>query len=72
MGVVSVVLPSPEQLSSEPFNRLLQDHAFSSRLSALGVDEVHLVQDWGVIVRLRGAMVKTRECHLATKIQTYR
>jgi len=44
---VSIVLLSPEQLSSHPFDRLLQDPIFSSRLCTLGIDEVHLVQDWG-------------------------
>lgn len=43
----ALILLSPEQLSSQPFDRLLQNHTFSSRLCALGIDEVHLVQDWG-------------------------
>ena len=43
----SMVLLSPEILSSQPFDRLLQHKTFSSRLCALGIDEVHLVQDWG-------------------------
>ena len=43
----SMVLLSPEILSSQPFHQLLQHKTFSSRLCALGIDEVHLVQDWG-------------------------
>ena len=43
----TLILLSPEQLSSQPFDRLLQNNTFSSRLCALGIDEVHLVQDWG-------------------------
>lgn len=43
----TLILLSPEQLTSQPFDRLLQNPTFSSRLSALGIDEVHLVQDWG-------------------------
>ncbi|KAF8962189.1 P-loop containing nucleoside triphosphate hydrolase protein, partial [Flammula alnicola] len=43
----SIILLSPEQLSSQPFDRLLQNRTFSSRICALGIDEVHLVQDWG-------------------------
>ena len=43
----SIILLSPEILSSQPFDRLLQHKTFTSRLCALGIDEVHLVQDWG-------------------------
>lgn len=43
----SIILVSPEQLVSRPFDTLLQNRTFSSRLCALGIDEVHLVQDWG-------------------------
>jgi hypothetical protein len=43
----TVILLSPELLSSQPFDRLLQNRKFTSRLSLLGIDEVHLVQDWG-------------------------
>jgi len=43
----TLVLLSPELLTSQPFDRLLQNATFSSRLCALGIDEVHLVQDWG-------------------------
>jgi superfamily II DNA helicase RecQ len=44
---MSIILLSPEILSSQPFERLLQHKSFSTRLCALGIDEVHLVQDWG-------------------------
>ncbi|KAF8798687.1 P-loop containing nucleoside triphosphate hydrolase protein [Phlegmacium glaucopus] len=43
----TVILLSPELLSSQPFNRLLQNRVFTLRLCLLGIDEVHLVQDWG-------------------------
>ena len=42
-----MILLSPELLSSQPFDRLLQNRAFTLRLCLLGIDEVHLVQDWG-------------------------
>ncbi|KAF4583643.1 hypothetical protein EYR38_002398 [Pleurotus pulmonarius] len=43
----SIVLLSPEQLISPSFSTLLTKRAFTSRLCALGVDEMHLVNDWG-------------------------
>jgi superfamily II DNA helicase RecQ len=44
---VSILLLSPEQLSSRSFDHLLQKKAFSERIAALGLDEMHLVLDWG-------------------------
>ncbi|TFK35919.1 hypothetical protein BDQ12DRAFT_668286 [Crucibulum laeve] len=44
---VSIVLLSPEQLLSRPFDRLLQNQAFTSWLCTLGIDKVYLVHDWG-------------------------
>lgn len=41
------MLLSPEQLISPSFSTLLTKRAFTSRLCALGVDEMHLVNDWG-------------------------
>ncbi|KAI0348994.1 P-loop containing nucleoside triphosphate hydrolase protein [Trametes cingulata] len=49
-GVVTksaMILLSPEMLSSDSFESLLQKRKFSSRLCALGVDEVHLCNSWG-------------------------
>ncbi|KAF9491307.1 hypothetical protein BDN71DRAFT_1351595, partial [Pleurotus eryngii] len=43
----SMVLLSPEQLVSPLFNTLLTKREFTLRLCALGVDEIHLVNDWG-------------------------
>lgn len=42
-----MILLSPEMLSSDGFESLLQKREFSSRLCALGVDEVHLCNSWG-------------------------
>jgi superfamily II DNA helicase RecQ len=44
---VSMLLLSPEQLTSRSFDHLLQKKAFSERIAALGLDEMHLVMDWG-------------------------
>lgn len=44
---LSFLLLSPEQLVSSPFNTLLHNSQFRDRLVALGVDELHLVLDWG-------------------------
>lgn len=42
-----MLLLSPEQLTSRCFDHLLQKKAFSERIVALGLDEMHLVMDWG-------------------------
>jgi len=42
-----MLLLSPEQLSSRSFDHLLQKKAFSGRIAALGLDEMHLVLNWG-------------------------
>lgn len=42
-----MLLLSPEQLSSRSFDHLLQKKSFSERIVALGLDEMHLVLDWG-------------------------
>ena len=47
MTSVSMLLLSPEQLTSRCFDHLLQKKAFSERIVALGLDEMHLVMDWG-------------------------
>ena len=49
MAVTSVfmLLLSPEQLTSRSLDHLLQKKAFSERIAALGLDEMHLVMDWG-------------------------
>ncbi|KII90032.1 hypothetical protein PLICRDRAFT_108348 [Plicaturopsis crispa FD-325 SS-3] len=44
---VSMILLSPEQLSSSDFERLLQDKKFWFRVCAMSVDEVHLMNTWG-------------------------
>ncbi|PIL25360.1 hypothetical protein GSI_13250 [Ganoderma sinense ZZ0214-1] len=43
----SLILLSPELLSSPGFETLLQRPTFQARLCALGVDEVHLLNSWG-------------------------
>ncbi|EIW62771.1 P-loop containing nucleoside triphosphate hydrolase protein [Trametes versicolor FP-101664 SS1] len=47
----AMILLSPEMLSSDVFETLLQKKDFSSRLCALGVDEVHLCNSWGEAFR---------------------
>ena len=42
-----MVLLSPEIISSQPFDQLLQHKTFSSHICALKINEVHLIQDWG-------------------------
>ena len=42
-----MLLLSLEQLSSRSFDHLLQKKAFSECIAALGIDEMHLVLDWG-------------------------
>ena len=43
----TVILLSPELLTSQPFDCLLQNRTFTLRLCLLGIDEVQ-VQDWGI------------------------
>ncbi|KAI0734061.1 hypothetical protein C8Q72DRAFT_771610, partial [Fomitopsis betulina] len=40
---VTVIILSPEQLTSRGFEGLLQNHAFRDRVCALGIDEVHVL-----------------------------
>ncbi|KAJ8486762.1 hypothetical protein ONZ45_g14566 [Pleurotus djamor] len=42
-----MILLSPEQLVSPAFGSLLRDKTFFNSVHALGIDEVHLVLDWG-------------------------
>jgi superfamily II DNA helicase RecQ len=44
---VSMILLSPEQLSTPGFSRLLEEPAFQARLCVMGVDEAHLIYWWG-------------------------
>ncbi|EGO02457.1 hypothetical protein SERLA73DRAFT_69962 [Serpula lacrymans var. lacrymans S7.3] len=44
---VSLILLSPEQLSSKPFERLLYHPMFRTRVCALAIDEIHLLDTWG-------------------------
>ncbi|VDB97671.1 unnamed protein product [Peniophora sp. CBMAI 1063] len=43
----AMIVMSPEQLSSDAFNHLLDMAEFNTRLLALGVDEIHLIDTWG-------------------------
>ncbi|TFY63915.1 hypothetical protein EVJ58_g2952 [Rhodofomes roseus] len=43
----SIILLSPEQLSTTHFLKLANDKAFTDRLMALTVDEAHLLCSWG-------------------------
>ena len=43
----SMILLSPELLSSREFEALLQSPVFQARICALGIDEVHLLNSWG-------------------------
>ncbi|TFK77660.1 hypothetical protein K466DRAFT_461862, partial [Polyporus arcularius HHB13444] len=42
-----MLLLSPELLTSSGFEGLLQNNAFQTRVCALGIDEVHLLNSWG-------------------------
>ena len=44
---VTLLLLSPEQLSLRSFDNLLQKKVFRKRIAGLGLDESHLVLDWG-------------------------
>ncbi|KAL1943189.1 hypothetical protein VTO73DRAFT_4264 [Trametes versicolor] len=44
---VEMLLLSPEQLVSPSFEALLKDKTYQTRVVALGVDEVHLMNTWG-------------------------
>lgn len=48
---VEVLLLSPEQLVSPSFEALLKDKEYQSRVVALGVDEIHLLNTWGQTFR---------------------
>ncbi|KAJ7572431.1 P-loop containing nucleoside triphosphate hydrolase protein [Mycena floridula] len=44
---VSILLISPEQLSTVSFDQLIQNKIYAACVCCLAVDELHLVQDWG-------------------------
>ncbi|KAJ7586425.1 hypothetical protein C8J56DRAFT_709931, partial [Mycena floridula] len=44
---VSILLISPEQLSTVSFDRLIQNKIYATRVLSCIFDELHLVQDWG-------------------------
>jgi superfamily II DNA helicase RecQ len=48
---VSMLLLSPEELASRGCFMLLEDPKFVQRISALGVDEIHLIYWWGKALR---------------------
>jgi superfamily II DNA helicase RecQ len=43
----TMVLMSPEELTTQGFSQLLDQREFSDRVCRLGVDEVHLLYWWG-------------------------
>ncbi|KAJ7430966.1 P-loop containing nucleoside triphosphate hydrolase protein [Mycena galericulata] len=49
-GIAMLIL-GPEQLISKGFRDLLACEAFYDRVCALGVDEIHLLVDWGLAFR---------------------
>ncbi|KAJ6559822.1 P-loop containing nucleoside triphosphate hydrolase protein, partial [Mycena capillaripes] len=48
---ISMLILGPEQLISEGFRALLSFEAFYGRVCALGVDEIHLLVQWGLTFR---------------------
>lgn len=44
---ISLILISPEMLSSSGFGNLISSKKFQARLVAIGVDEVHFLDSWG-------------------------
>ncbi|KAI1781900.1 P-loop containing nucleoside triphosphate hydrolase protein, partial [Ganoderma leucocontextum] len=48
---ITMVLLSPEQLATRGFESLIQHRPFQSRFRAFGVDEIHLLNSWGLAFR---------------------
>nr|VWP01258.1 Succinate-semialdehyde dehydrogenase (EC [Ganoderma boninense] len=48
---IAMVLLSPEQLATRGFESLIQHRPFQSRFRAFGVDEIHLLNSWGLSFR---------------------
>ncbi|KAI1782679.1 P-loop containing nucleoside triphosphate hydrolase protein [Ganoderma leucocontextum] len=48
---ITMILLSPEQLSTRGFKLLIQHRPFQSRFRAFGVDEIHLLNSWGLAFR---------------------
>ena len=46
-----MILLSPEQLSTQGFESLIQHRPFQSRFRSFGVDEIHLLNSWGLAFR---------------------
>lgn len=44
---MTVLLVSPEMLATPGFQQLLQTNKFKSRICALIIDEIHLLNSWG-------------------------
>ncbi|EGO30282.1 hypothetical protein SERLADRAFT_404528 [Serpula lacrymans var. lacrymans S7.9] len=50
----SMILLSPEQLTSPSIEDMLNNKSFRLRISAIGIDEIHLLDTWGVgIVKVK-------------------
>ncbi|KAJ7201498.1 P-loop containing nucleoside triphosphate hydrolase protein, partial [Mycena haematopus] len=47
----NIILTGPEQLKSVEFEKALRDKEFYTRICGTGVDEVHLLNTWGVTFR---------------------
>lgn len=77
---VEVLLLSPEQLVSPSFEALLKDKVYQTRVVALGVDEVHLLNTWGQsfrrefeqigLMRARFTLTRPRLIALTATLQT--
>ncbi|KAM5546216.1 hypothetical protein V8D89_000342 [Ganoderma adspersum] len=48
---VTMILLSPEQLSTRGFESLIRHRPFQARFQAFGVDEIHLLNSWGLAFR---------------------
>ncbi|TFY79570.1 hypothetical protein EWM64_g4443 [Hericium alpestre] len=48
---VSMIMVSPEQLTGEDFQKLLDNKVFWARVIALGANEIHLLPAWGALFR---------------------
>ena len=60
----SLLLVSPEQLKSKPFEHILHNNAFTSHLCLLVVDEMHRVLDWGTGSRIAFKHISTTLAHM--------
>lgn len=65
---ITMILLSPEMLSTDGFESLVQDQTFWNRVCALSVDEVHLCNSWGEDFRLCFRQIGFARAHLPKRV----